>query len=286
MWKRKVLSILLILTILLSSNYGKVSASSSNSSLKRNVYYAYGMSAEQLAAIDAKKYMITHICYAFFYLTPESDGKLTSKKDTTPSSSSSYYVDSTTSAKLKALAGLKSKYPWLKILISIGGSDDKQTERFVTVASNEKYRKQLGVSCRDLINAYNLDGIDLDWEHPENTSEANNYRRICRDIRGEIGGKGEGKLLTAAVPISSSFVNTTMADQIKPMNDYLDFWNLMTYDLGSSSRYSFVAPYERKSGSESYGFSSVVEGIDMYYKKGIEYADMNLGVPFYGKMLT
>lgn len=261
----------------------QVSAASQSSCLKRNVYYVYSMSASQLADIDAKEHMITHLCYAFIYVT--DDGKLTSSKSKAPSSSKKYYIDSTTDGKLKALAELKEKYPWLKVLISLGGGDDEQCARFVNIASSSTKRATLAAACDDLIDTYGLDGIDLDWEEPETTTEATNYRRICASIRDEIGSKGSGKVLTMAVPVSSGFVKDTISHEVSNFNKYLDFWNLMTYDLGSSSRYSFIAPYDRKdSAGNVMGFTSVVEGIGLYHDAGVAYADMNLGVPFYGKM--
>ena len=283
--KRRFLSLALALIFAcgtLASNVPAYAASSS-SSLKRNVYYAYSMSASQLADIDAEEFMVTHLCYAFIYVT--ADGKLTSSKSKTPSSGSSYYIDSTTEDKFEALAELKEKYPWVKVLISLGGGDDEQCTKFAGIASSSTKRNTLAQACDDLLDDYGFDGIDLDWEEPETTTEATNYRRICADIREEIGAKGSGRVLTMAVPVSSGFVNDTLAHEVSNLNNYLDFWNLMTYDLGSSSRYSFVAPYSRKDSSGNVmGFTSVEEGIELYHDAGVAYKDMNLGVPFYGKM--
>ena len=62
------------------------------------------------------------------------------------------------------LTGLKSKYPKLKVLVSLGGWTGCKT--CSEVFSTDKGRKDFAISTARIIEQYNADGIDLDWEYP------------------------------------------------------------------------------------------------------------------------
>ena len=58
----------------------------------------------------------------------------------------------------------KKNYPKLKVLVSLGGWGGCET--CSDVFSSEKARTEFAISTADIIESFNADGIDLDWEYP------------------------------------------------------------------------------------------------------------------------
>ncbi len=259
------------------------------SCLKRNVAYIYGGDASVITNLDVEGLRLTHICFAFLYVT--SNGNVTSDQNNPFFIGADYYVGGTASYKLKCLAELKQKYPWLKILISLGGADSGQTQAFADLTAKASCRQRLANALADIVAKYGLDGVDIDWEYPHDETEIQRMAALLKLIREQLGENG---VVSAALPADSSVPSLfTSAAVFKRFNEYLDFWNIMTYDMGSMRRYSFVAPMARDNGKdresadyESYGYSSVQQGLKYYHELGVAYEDMNMGLPYYGKIYS
>ena len=99
---------------------------------------------------------LTHIIYSFLRL---SGNRL------------SINPENNDDLHLKTLVDLKQKYPQLKVSVAFGGWAGCET--CSDVFSSEKNRVAFAKSVRKILELYNLDGIDLDWEYPA--------------IQGEIG---------------------------------------------------------------------------------------------------
>ena len=89
---------------------------------------------------------MTHINYAFGGVNKTFDG-----------------VDISNPERLKMIAGLKKQAPELKVLLSIGGWG---SGRFSEMAADTLLRASFAAACRRVVDLYNLDGIDIDWEYP------------------------------------------------------------------------------------------------------------------------
>ena len=172
--------------------------------------------------IEAK--MLTHINYAFVDI---KDGKAAlgnEKTDTT---------------NFRQLNLLKADNPELKILISIGGW--AWSENFSDAVLTDSSRKVFAKSSVAIIKKYNLDGVDIDWEYPGLPGEdgnvfrpedKQNYTEMFHAIRTELDllekETGKKKLLTTAV---AGWVEFLKATEMGKAQRYLDYVNLMTYDL-------------------------------------------------------
>ena len=64
---------------------------------------------------------------------------------------------------LNPKTGVRSKYPNIKFVISIGGWYDSN---FFSFAVSEKYRKNFVDSVVKYVVAFGFDGVDFDWEYP------------------------------------------------------------------------------------------------------------------------
>ncbi len=59
---------------------------------------------------------------------------------------------------LRVFGALKQQYPHLKIILSVGGAGGSAS--FGAVACNQGSREQFGKSAGELVNSFDLDGID------------------------------------------------------------------------------------------------------------------------------
>ena len=81
-----------------------------------------------------------------------------------------------------------------------------------------------------------LDGIDIDWEYPTSNAagissspdDTKNFTLLMRDIRKAIGPK---KLLTLATVASGEYID------FQAILPYIDFVNIMSYDMGNAPKH-------------------------------------------------
>lgn len=53
-------------------------------------------------------------------------------------------------------------------------------------AATPAKREAFARSCIQLVEDYGLDGIDIDWEYPRNSQEAQNYVELLRTVREHL----------------------------------------------------------------------------------------------------
>lgn len=228
--------------------------------------------------LDASK--LTHINYAFAYIGQDNKIKL-GYPDKDPEN-------------FKALNDLKEINKDLKILISVGGWN--WSGMFSDTARAEASRTAFAESCVEFINKYGIDGIDLDWEYPvgggletnsKRPEDKQNFTLLLKKIRDKLdeqGAKDNKKyLLTIAGGASNYYLKNIEPDKVK---DYIDFANLMTYDLhGPWDLYSdFNAPlYNRSDASPQYKIC-VDSSVNAWINAGFPKDKIVVGVPFYGYM--
>jgi chitinase len=191
---------------------------------------------------------LTHVNYAF--VLPNADGSLKPLENP---------------AKLNQLV-TAAHANGVKVLISVGGWNDGNDSAFETLAASPAGRTNFTNSMIAMVNQYNLDGVDIDWEYPDPDnsnpdnpqpgSSAHNYYLLMSELSDAMHNRG--KLLTAAV------VSLGWAVFSK-----VDFLNLMAYDGGNGSTHS---PYQY-----------AVDSINFWRGRGLPAAKTVLGVPFYGR---
>jgi len=225
--------------------------------------------------IEANK--LTHINYAFVDV---KGGKafLTNEK-----------TDSTNFRKLNLL---RNKNPDLKILISIGGWG--WSENFSDAVLTDSSRKVFAKSSVEIIRKYNLDGVDIDWEYPGMPGEEGNvfrpedkqnYTLMFEAIRKELDvfqkESGNPKLLTTAV---AGFVEWLDVTEMGKAQKYLDFVNLMTYDLFQGDT---VVHHASLYSSDMYKTSKSADvAVNAFVKAGVPAEKLVMGLPFYSRKFT
>lgn len=199
--------------------------------------------------------LVTHINYAF--------GKVANTFNK---------VEISNESRLKTIVKLKEKNEKLKVLLSIGGWG---AGNFSEMAADQALRKSFCEDCLAKCKTYGLDGIDLDWEYPTSNmagissspSDTRNYTSLLKDLREVLGND---YLITMASSANAKYVD------FKSCIQYMDFVNLMTYDMGRPPRHhSALYP---SSGKTSL---SVDESVELHNKAGIPFEKIVVGAPFY-----
>lgn len=170
--------------------------------------------------------------------------------------------------RLRSLLELKNENPDLKVVLSMGGAD--ATAGWAEMLADESLRKAFVADCVRLIDLYGLDGFDFDWEFPSNDAERANYVTLFKELREAVG---TDKLVTAAAGFGG------YGFDLKEAMNYLDYINLMSYDMGWQAPYHHTALRR----SELAGVCTIEETVDSCLKKGINYNDIVLGLAFYGR---
>jgi chitinase len=146
------------------------------------------------------------------------------------------------------------------------------------MASDEKNRLSFAADCQRVVLEFGLDGIDIDWEYPTSSlgnissspDDTENFTLLMRDIRKATGKK---KLLTFASVATAEYVD------FKSIDKYVDFVNIMTYDIAYPP-YHHAGLYR----SEFTEGVSVEEAAIAHIEGGIPANKLTLGMPFYGKV--
>jgi chitinase len=138
---------------------------------------------------------------------------------------------------LKQLNLLKKKNRNLKVLLSIGGwTYAHEQKHFDTPASTAAGRKAFADSCVKQIKDLGFDGIDIDWEYPQNPEQGQQLLQLCQAIRSAMndyadqlansssdGTRPEFLLSIAAPAGEANYKNMPLG----ALAQALDFINLM-----------------------------------------------------------
>jgi len=200
---------------------------------------------------------MTHINYAFGHVSDDFQG---------------VRIDNT--QRLRQIAALKHQNPKLKVMLSVGGWG---SGRFSEMADDSLRRHAFAQSCRLTADEYGLDGIDIDWEYPtqnsagisSSTADTQNFTLLMKDLRKALG---KSRLLTLASAASAQYIN------FKDVMKYVDFVNIMAYDMGGNGKHH-AALYP----SAFSGHMTASQAVEAHIKAGVKSSKLVMGMPFYGR---
>lgn len=187
---------------------------------------------------------------------------------------------------LKQLNILKKRNRNLKILLSIGGWT--WSSNFRSPASTPSGRDTFAKTTVALVKNLGFDGVDIDWEYPQNPGEAQNFVDLLAAVRKELDLYAQTLTnkyhfeLTVACPAGPQ--NFEKLD-VRGMDKYLDFWNLMAYDYAGSwdSVSGHQANIYPSGDNKATTPFSTTAALDFYTRSGVRPDKVVLGMPLYGR---
>ncbi len=117
----------------------------------------------------------------------------------------------------------------VQVLISLGGwGYDKQ---FAEVATHPEAEDRYVAGVLKLVDDYDYDGIDFDWEYPDTDAEVVGFERMTRKFRAGVDAIGQRKHRTMRITMAMSSNNGTIR-WLKTdfLVETMDWINVMTYD--------------------------------------------------------
>ncbi|KAF8036759.1 hypothetical protein BT93_C2464 [Corymbia citriodora subsp. variegata] len=265
------LNLLFIVLFLIAAAEGTVAASNPVAVVKGAYYPSWNSSSFPPSSIETS--LFTHVLYSF--LAPSN-------------STYKFEVSNSTALKLSNFtASLRQKNPPVKTLISIGGANENPT-LYATIASRNSTRELFIDSSIELARKYDFDGLDLDWQWPENPQQMEDLGSLFQEWRTAIEREANATarpplLLTAAVYFAVDFFvwGTYRKYPVASINQSLDWINVMCYDYhGSWDTSATGAPaafFDPNSKiSSSYGLNSWIEA-------GLQKKKVVMGLPLFGR---
>lgn len=196
-------------------------------------------------SLDSVRYnKMTHVIYAF--VDVRSNGSLTG-------------IAMSGDTRLTAMVQ-KAHAAGTKALISVGGGGNNHDTTFAPMADNPTARSAFVSNMVTFVNNYGLDGVDIDWEFPDDTANANDFAVLMSDL--DTAMHSRGKLLTAAVAADGWFGKHIL----NSVFNNVDFLTLMAYDGETTTP----------------AYSHAVYSLDYWSGRGLPQSKTVLGVQFYG----
>lgn len=186
---------------------------------------------------------LTHVNYAFLH--PTATGNLEPLQDP---------------AKLRRLVAAAHAAN-VRVLISVGGWHDGNHSAFDSIGANPNYTRAFVTNLMRFAQDYQLDGIDMDWEHPD-ANTASGYAELMRQLAAQL--HPQGKLLTAAVA-GGTWGGPGILGSVF---ESVDFLNIMAYDAPPPTHSTYA---------------DAVQTLAYWQARGLPPSKTVLGVPFYGQ---
>lgn len=200
---------------------------------------------------------ITHINYAFGHVNESFNGIRIDNEE-----------------RLREIVKLKKQKPSLKVLLSVGGWG---SGGFSEMAATDSNRKAFAADCKQVIDNFGLDGVDIDWEYPTSGAanisssprDTDNFTILMAEIRAAIGKQ---KLLTIATAANGKYI------KYSAIKKYINFVNIMGYDIAEIPKHH--AALFRSEMSDTL---TCATAISAHVTAGMPIERLVLGIPFYGR---
>ncbi|NWL89402.1 chitinase [Paenibacillus sp. 79R4] len=191
---------------------------------------------------------------------------------------------------LGMLPKIKSQYPHLSILLSVGGWS---AGGFSEAAATEAGRLQMADSAVRILTEYPLDGIDLDWEYPcyseagiaSSPADKTNFTLLLKTMREALDAKGaeDGRhyMLTIAAGADQYYVDGTEMDQVQ---QYLDFVQLMTYDMRGGFQVLTGHHTNLYTSTGDLFRISTDASVNLFLRAGVPREKIVIGAAFYSRL--
>ena len=169
----------------------------------------------------------------------------------------------------------------VRVIASIGGAN---STIFDSIAMDDYKRYTFINACLDLVIEHGFAGIDIDWEYPQQEN-AKYFTLLMKDLNETLKAYDKELLVTSAIPAGPW---GPPKFDLKNSHQYIDYINLMSYDLqvsetGLPGRHH-SALYQSTMTYSLCSVDATVEGWKKAYQMPAE--KIVIGAAFYGRMST
>ncbi|KZP30284.1 glycoside hydrolase family 18 protein [Athelia psychrophila] len=204
----------------------------------------------------------------------------------TPSSSYGISLDSGSASMLKTLVTGAHK-SGTKVVLSVGGWGG--CEYYSALMKTSANRTTFINALSSAVSKYDLDGIDIDWEYPNDpgagqpysSADSANFLLFLKSFRSKLGSS---KIISAAVtqlPWLGS--NGKPLTNVSAYTDEMTYVNIMNYDVNSSSAHPGAnAPLSNACGTSSQPTATAAAAFKQWTAAGCPASKLLLGLPLYG----
>lgn len=208
--------------------------------------------------------LYTHLCHAF--VVADEEGKIRPNRNCP-------------SRELVADAHQAG----VKVLLSLGGWGwDKQ---FAALVSKPEAEDRYVNAVLAIVEEYDYDGIDLDWEYPDTAEEVVGFERLCRRFRKQLDqlGQKKGRHLFQTMAASSNPPTLKWLEN-KLLLETMDWVNVMTYDYAGEWT-SYAGHHSPLFASSKQPGTPRSTELTMKYllDRGLPADRLAVGLPLYGK---
>ncbi|NSS93212.1 bacterial Ig-like domain-containing protein [Enterococcus faecalis] len=172
-------------------------------------------------------------------------------------------------------------------MVSIGGWTNSVDDRgFDHATATPERMNRFTDQLVEFMLKYEFDGIDIDWEYPENNEEKTKFVALLKQLREKMirAGKEDDQYYQLSIAVTA---NHQKMEFIAPkiVNEYVDSFNVMTYDFrgGFDSETGHHAPLYSTSTDKDKKFN-VSSAMEEYHKVfGIPKNKLMVGMSYYSR---
>ena len=159
----------------------------------------------------------------------------------------------------RALRAMKAEYG-TRLHLTVGGWE--RSAGFAPMTAKPAARARFVQNLLGFAEEYQLNGVDFDWEFPQNETEFENYIALLTEVKAAFGERG----LTVSVALSADNASTMDLSRFA----VVDRIHVMSYDRGN-----YHSTY-----------NAAVEDLNTFTINDIPRKQLLLGVPFYGRLTS
>ncbi len=175
----------------------------------------------------------------------------------------------------------------VRVVASVSGTSTADSLNFRNITADPTLRATFVNNLMNLVEKYNLDGLDIDWESASSSATvvASGMNALMKDLRAEMtvrqAANGTPYFLSCAVPASSWGTASDRFDFVT-LDKYVDYINIMSYDMNKTNVTTHLSPLNISSYDKGYGFGAVY-GAKRLLSLGFPQSKQIIGCAGYGK---
>ncbi|KAL2211280.1 chitinase [Sarocladium strictum] len=194
-----------------------------------------------------------------------------------------------TDSMMARIGAMKLIQPGLKIWIAIGGwafNDPGPTQTtFSDIARSASNTETFLESLVSLMNKYNFDGVDIDWEYPvapDRNGRPEDYKNAVTFMtKLKTRMEKNKKQVSMAIPASYWYLQNF---DIQALEATVDWFNLMTYDVHGS--WDIDNQWTGPWANSHTNMTEIQMGLDLMWRNGISPNKVTMGMAFYSRSFT